>query len=395
MTGARRAAALIAVALTLAVVAVVPVLSTGAEAVGPLSCSAAFRIDETLPSGGRWRMCWERRSLEGVVLHDVTYTPPGGDAVEVLGSMNLAQIHVPYDNNVARFHDESDFGLGFNIQDLGAADCPDGDLLTDGTDHVLCQQVQASGYAYKSYQDQAQGSTLSLFSVSAIGAYNYVVAWNFDDDGAIRPEVGATGQLQMYGGTTSTGWNVGQGQVAVAHMHNFYWRLDFDIDGNGNDQVQELAATPSADRERITDTRTPFHTEVARRVSPRSFRSWRVRDTQTRNADGHPISYQLMPNTDFVFRGPGYEPFTQNEFYATRLNTCERFASHNPTQNGTCGGNVSQFANGGSLDGADLVVWYGTSFHHLPRDEDEDHMDVHWSGFSIVPRDLTATYPIP
>ena len=54
-----------------------------------------------------------------------------------------------------------------------------------------------------------------------------------------------------------------------------------------------------------------------------------------------------------------------------------------------------QFANGGSLVGADLVVWYGTSFHHLPRDEDEPHMAAHWSGFSIVPRDLTATNAIP
>jgi len=396
MTGLRRAVVAAALALTLAAVAVLPALATRAEAAGPFNCSVAFQIDETLPGGGRWQMCWELRELEGVVLHDVTYTPPGEDPVKVLGTMNLAQIHVPYDQGQPRFHDLSDFGLGGgSLEPLEAAECPGGELLTDDAVNVLCQQVHEAGYAYKSYDDQAQGSTLSLFSVSAIGAYNYVVAWNFDGDGAIRPEVGATGKLQMYGGNRATGWPMGGGSIAVAHMHNYYWRLDFDVDGKGNDQVQELDAALDATRRSFTNTRVPFRTETARRVSPRSMRTWRVRDLQTANDDGHPISYELLPNTDFIFRGNAGEAFTQNELYATRLNNCERFASHNPTQNGTCGGNLAQFANGGSLTGADLVVWYGTSFHHLPRNEDEPHMAAHWSGFSILPRDLTATNPIP
>ena len=43
----------------------------------------------------------------------------------------------------------------------------------------------------------------------------------------------------------------------------------------------------------------------------------------------------------------------------------------------------------------DIVVWYGTSFHHLPRNEDEPHMHAHWSGFTIAPRDLTAQNILP
>ena len=100
----------------------------------------------------------------------------------------------------------------------------------------------------------------------------------------------------------------------------------------------------------------------------------------------------MLPNADNIFRGPSYEAFTQNELYVTRNRACERFASHNPTAGG-CPSSLAAFANGQSLTGQDLVVWYGTSFHHLPRDEDEEHMHPHWSGFSIVPRDLTATNP--
>jgi Cu2+-containing amine oxidase len=220
------------------------------------------------------------------------------------------------------------------------------------------------------------------------------VAWNFDDDGTIRPEVGATGSLQLYGGTPQTTWPMGGGRRAVAHMHNFYWRLDFDVDGQANDRVEELEALPAAGtgRSQLRNTRRAFSVEAARRVAPGAFRSWRVRDTVTRNGDNHPISWELVPNTDNIFRGPSFESFTQNEVYVTRNRSCERFASHNPTAGG-CPNSVAGFADGQSLTGQDLVVWYATSFHHLPRDEDEDHMHPHWSGFSIVPRDLTATNP--
>lgn len=381
-------------ALLLAGVAIAPVLAPRADAADELSCSPTFAITEALPNGAHWTMCWEVRNLEGIVLHDVTYTPPGGGAVEVLGQANLAQIHVPYDNNLARFHDVSDYGLGANIDDLAPEDCPDGTLLPVAGRDLLCRQVSPSGYSYKSYDDVSQGDSLTLFSVSAIGAYNYIVQWQFEDDGTIRPSVGATGQLQMYGGNRATGWAVGGGNVAVAHMHNFYWRLDVDLAGPADDRVQELAVTQGPGRDTFTNTRQSLLSESARRVQPHTFRSWRVLDTTVTNDDGHRISYELLPSTDNIFRGPGYEPFTHNELYATTDRACERFASHNPTFNG-CGADLSTFADGESLNGADLVLWYGTSFHHLPRDEDEDHMDVHWSGFALVPRDLTSVYPVP
>lgn len=389
-----RLTTIIAIAAVLAAMAVAPVLAPGAGAADDGACSTGFTIDEGLTNGARWSMCWELRNLEGIVLHDVTYTPPGRGAIEVLGQANLAQIHVPYDNNVARFHDVSDYGLGANLDDLAPEDCPGGRRLTLGTKNVLCLQVAPSGYSYKDYNEVAQGETLTLFSVSAIGAYNYIVQWQFEDDGTIRPAVGATGALQMYGGNRANSWNVGGSNWAVAHMHDYYWRLDVDLAGAANDRVQELASVQNPGRETFTSTRTPLMAESARRVQPRSFRSWRVLDTAVGNDDGHRISYELIPNTDHIFRGPLYEPFTHNELYATTVDPCQRFASHNPGIGG-CAPDLSRFVDGESLAGADVTLWYGTSFHHLPRDEDEEHMDVHWSSFTLVPRDLTSVYPVP
>lgn len=362
-----------------------------------ITCSASNLVDVTLSTGARWQMCWETRTLEGIVLHDITYTAPGQPARMVLAQANLAQVHVPYDDNGARFHDLSDYGLGGgNLNDLTPGDCPNGTLIRDGTKDVLCQQIQAAGYGYKYYATQQQSYALNLFSVSHIGQYNYIPELHFYDNGVIEFGVGATGQLQRFGTNSVYGWpmNSGNTSYGISHMHNYYWRLDFDINGTPNDdQVEEIEFTPNGTRDLITIGRTPFTTEAARSVSPLTFRSWRVRDTAVNNADGHAISYHLEAEPQHLYHGPSYEPFTQNELYLTVNKTCEKFVSHNPTTGG-CGGDVSAFVNGESLNGADLVVWYGLSFHHLARDEDQNYMPVHWSNFVIVPRDWSATNPM-
>lgn len=362
-----------------------------------ITCSASNLVDVTLSTGARWQMCWETRSLEGIVLHDITYTAPGQPARMVLAQANLAQLHVPYDDNGARFHDLSDYGLGgSNLDDLTPSDCPNGTLIRDGSKDVLCQQTQAGGYAYKYYANQQQSQTLKLFSVSHVGQYNYVPELLFNDDGVIEFGVGATGQLQRFGTNSAYGWplNSGNTTYGVSHMHNYYWRLDFDINGTPNDDlVEEIEFSPNGARDLFTFVRSPFSTETARAVSPVTFRSWRIRDTAVSNADGHPISYHLEAEPSHLFHGPSYEPFTQNELYLTVNKTCEKFASHNPTSGG-CASDVSAFVNGESLSGADLVVWYGLSFHHLARDEDQNYMTPHWSSFQIVPRDWSATNPM-
>lgn len=362
-----------------------------------ITCSPSNLVDVTLSTGARWQMCWETRTLEGIVLHDITYSAPGQPARMVLAQANLAQVHVPYDDNGARFHDLSDYGLGGNnLDDLTPDDCPNGTLIRDGTKDVLCQQIQSAGYAYKFYATQQQGYALNLFSVSHIGQYNYVPELHFYDNGIIEFGVGATGKLQRFGTNPAYGWplNSGNTTYGISHMHNYYWRLDFDINGTpNNDQVEELEFTPNGARDLFTLGRTPFTTEAARAVSPNTFRSWRVFDTAVTNTDGHAISYHLEAEPAHLFHGPSYEPFTQNELYLTVNKTCEKFVSHNPTTGG-CGGDASAFVNGESLNGADLVVWYGLSFHHLARDEDETHMSPHWSSFKIVPRDWSATNPM-
>ncbi len=109
---------------------------------GPSCTAGNGLIDQTFASGARWQLCWEERTREGIVLREIYYSPPSGPERKVLEQLNLSQIHVPYDDNGARFHDVTDYGAGGNnLQNLTTDDCPDGEFLVDGTKNAACKRV--------------------------------------------------------------------------------------------------------------------------------------------------------------------------------------------------------------------------------------------------------------
>jgi len=386
----------IAIANIVMLAAAGSVTTANAQNSGP-SCTAPWNISQTLSNGARWEMCWERRDREGVVLSDIHYTNVEGIKRKVLAEIAVAQIHVPYDDNRARYHDVSDYGLGTNSHqnDLTSADCPGGQRISDGSKNVICRQHRVTASQGILGSSSTVFSELVVFSVSHVGAYNYIPQYTFFDDGTIEPAMGATGRLQRFRNESQHGWALRPtsttNYTGVSHLHNYYWRLDFDLAGNGADDVFEEinVNTDSANRKRIDVT--TFNYETARDVSPEQFRRWRVRDKNVRNNKGAFISYEITTaDTGHRDQGPSYEPWTFADVYLTRARGCERFASHNPADSlGGCGsnGHLASFTNNESVVGQDQVVWFGLSFHHIPRDEDEPHMHAHWNRFQIRPRD--------
>jgi hypothetical protein len=370
---------------------------------GP-TCSGVSRIDETLANGARWQLCWAHHDNHGIIYSEIFYTPPGSTERMVLADVRLAQIFVPYDDNGARFHDVTDYGAGGTyMADLGPDDCPTGSLIRAQGKDRLCKTIRSRGAAYHANGHQLQGSLLELFSVSHIGAYNYIPQLQFGDDGAIDIRMGATGALQRtYTDPAKLpyGWLIGSSdRVGISHMHNYFFRLDFDLGGTSNDDVFErVDVVPDGIGSTRTKTITPFTTEGYDDVSPDVLRTWRVRDASLTNENGHPISYELAPlESGHRDVGPPSEPFTHHDVYVTRYASDEFYASHNNRAElfPNAGENVSDFYDPPeSLTGEDLVVWYGISFHHIPRDEDETRMHAHWNGFRIEPRDWTGTHPL-
>ncbi len=359
-------------------------------------CSDRYYIDVRLPNHARWDMCWEHRSREGIVLHKIHYTPKDGTRRMVLNEATIAQIHVPYDDNGSRYHDVTDYGLGGRyMSELSPRECPHGKLLKFGGKRVICQQLEDRDDTYSYNGEHLQGNAFSLFSVSQIGAYNYIPTWRFMDDGSIEPAMGATGALQRYGDSdiSEHGWLVSANKVGIAHLHNFFWKLDFDLDGSGrNDFVEELNFTQSDGRTVREITR--YEQETASNVNPQTLRRWRVVDGTATNNRGKPISYEIrLHQSNQKDTGPTTEPFTQHDLYVTRYRRCELFASHNPS-NGGCKDNVAAFVDGETITQEDIIVWPSTTFYHMPRAEDAPQMDAHWSSISITPRDWHDEQPV-
>ncbi|WP_271221375.1 copper amine oxidase [Streptosporangium carneum] len=362
-------------------------VTRGAQAAPTPPCSASYRVDRTLPNGARWRLCWEMRNIEGLTLGRVVYTPRGGTPVSVLRSAALAQIHVPYDKGSPRFHDIG--AMGYTAIPLQAADCPGGERR----EQFVCVTTRPRGHAYLKSDEEgsgrtAQGSDLVVFAAFQLGWYTYIVEWAFSDDGAIAPRVGATGSLAGFTTTPRHGWPIGVGSkhFEASHTHNVFWRLDFDIQGRTGDVVEQYDFT-GAGTARRTIKRTVL-TRETRAVNGRA-RWWRVVDRRIRNADRHPVSWEIENSGSAEYRGPANEAFTRADLYVTDYRSCERLATTNPAPR--CAKSVDRYVNGERL--TDPVLWVNVDYHHVARDEDSDPMPTHWQGFRITPRDVTARNP--
>jgi primary-amine oxidase len=358
-------------------------------------CATGAYLEETLPTGAIWDLCWAVRTQEGIVLSEIHYSTPAGLRRKVLQEASLAQIEVLYDDGIAAFYHASEPGLGdARLLTLSDADCPGGVLLTHEERPLLCKQTVARGYLYKYYSQQRQGDALILFSASQIGQRLYIVQWRLLDNGVIEPLVGDAGRLLRQGREPEYGWPMPDETVGISYITNYWWRLNFDIGGNGpNDMVEEFEVNPDSSNAQRIVTTTTLSIETGRITDPNVKRSWRVRDGALTNNDGHAISYHLDPkHAGYRHAGSAAQPWNQHDLYVTVAHPCEQLAINNPTTGG-CADNVAGYANEESLESADIVFWYRVTAHRLPRAEDAPLLGVAWQGFQLAPRDWTAQNP--
>jgi primary-amine oxidase len=362
------------------------------------ACPKAQQIDVTLKAGTRWQMCWTNDRTTGPVISDVVYTPNMGRPTEVIASASLAEVHVPYDSGDPRYYDVSQIGFGDlslgTLIPVNKVNCPGGQLHAyQGTD-ILCTRIEPREIAYENgaQHSELEGTDLVVYSISEIGWYDYVVEYRFSDDGMITPRAGATGSLSPFQFTDpSSGWptGIGSSRFSEDHDHNVFWRIDFDVDGHTANTVEQYDFTGSGTATRTTKKTTITH-EAA--LDYAAMRWWRVVDPTDLNSDGHAASWQIDSPMSDSYRGPSpTEDFTHHDLYITQYKACEKLADNQTTAG--CATSVDKYVNGQKL--TDPVFWVSVDFHHVPRDEDQDPMPTHWQGFSIMPRDVTATSQLP
>jgi primary-amine oxidase len=385
----------------------------------PSPCGAAAMVKETLPNGTTWQLCWRINDRAGLVLTNVFLsTKRQPEPVQVLNSIRLAQLNVPYDTGETEYNDLTSYGFGgYDMETLTGDDCKGGSARTgsDGGEvpqqrELLCVSAEPAGLANRlhdyDYNEETgeeketvysqQGHDLVLRTISKVGWYEYVSEYRLGDTGQISARLGATGDLAPgeYS-EADRGWPIGKQarDYASMHYHSAFWRVDFNIGGQGGETVEQYdtkldgQGTMAA---KLTTTKKTIAKEGSFTKTDRRW--WRLASKKSLNADGHQRSYELGLGADDPYEG---HPETQPDVTFTQADLCEKWASSNaadpecPLDKKT----IIDFA-GDKQKLADPVMWVRVGFHHVPRDEDQSPMPMHWQGFDLLPRDFTAINPI-
>jgi primary-amine oxidase len=381
-----------------------------------LKCPDNDPVTQELLSGSTWTMCWRVDASRGLVLQDVHFTPAGQKPVQVLAELSIGQLEVPYDTGLRNTEDITSQGFGgSHMMTLTDTEClgerletyvpkiGDGSMGGGGDRRaVLCQEVVDGGIAYRSDDgsgaEVARRTDLRLATISKVGWYEYVSQYTFGSDGTIRSDLGATGDLspEDYGDDPAHGWPVGPGDsdYATSHSHNAVWRVHWALGGRGGQAVEQYDAEPTGEE----GPRSPIVAGKLTRITHEGTaeaadrRWWRVVNPEVLNADEHAISYQidLGATTPFELTQDHHHDDAEDAGYTiafTEADDCQLFATAN--KDGTCGSGVLDFAQD-EAELSDVVTWVAVGFHHVARDEDQSPMEMHWQGFTLTPRDLTA-----
>jgi hypothetical protein len=182
------------------------------------------------------------------------------------------------------------------------------------------------------------GETVLVTELQA-GWYRYIMEWRFDNNGTIRPRFG-------FGATDNS-------CVCFVHNHHVYWRFDMDV-VNPNNNVYLV--------ERGRKFQKPLLTETAKLKSSQLNRSLLIQNSTGDEA------YRFVPNmtdgiADTYGRGDMWVLKYKGVVGGTALQN-ELDDGYNSVGGSGSAINMVPFLNNESIEGQDVVVWYGAHFVH-------------------------------
>jgi primary-amine oxidase len=362
--------------LALLLVAVAPAALPSAAIA---ACTSGTEMIQTFPVAGpavsQWRFCYEilrmpdetgaETQSETLVIREAEFRP-GASAtpIRVLGDVRMAEIFVPYHFGSPRFHDLTEYA--FDLQALTTTECPATRL--DG--NRICKEIGDRGLTWRDpyFALARRGEKLVLWSLLNAANYDYVMRYEFFDDGTMEVHSASTGR--KYGGPDDT----------AGHMHNFAWRVDLDIAGAGGDTatLKGVRIGPS-----VKDADKTITREGGFKWDAKAFTHLEVTDGTAVNGRGRPIGYTLAPTREGVAKFP--EAWTKYPMWVTRNHPGELRARDVATYAG----------NHEPVAGQDIVVWFTDSHNHENdmRDEDREVVPLSYLGFRLEPQNVWDTTP--
>jgi Cu2+-containing amine oxidase len=217
-------------------------------------------------------------------------------------------------------------------------------------------------------------ATLVIWAKLQCANYQYVHRWEFKADGSFEVQVGLGGHL----------WTKTAG--ISNHVHTFYARLDFDVNGSSNNAVQEFA---HPNNNAGSDKWTTIAKEGRQVGDPGTARKWRVVNKAPK-ANGQLRSYEINIASDM---GPENVAST-GDLWVLKYDGSQDGAA--VTQNDSALDTTYLHAPGGAnVDGADVVVWVALRHHHETRQFGEETITLPYEflGFHCEPRDFLDGTP--
>jgi len=360
---------------------------------GPVKNSKT--IEQNFPSEGpmetAWKVEWDTAIGYGLIIKSAWFKKgPDAEWMQVIGDARVADILVPYQPGTPRFWD---IAYNFNLSVMSSADVgPTGKLLLsnngDTVDPCVALEVRDRGVIWKNNFGVRRGSAMVLWGCLHAINYRYLMEYHFQDDGSIAFRMGSTGR------------NL-QGKEWTPHMHNYYWRVNMNIGGQGRNTAYLMENVEPKSSSNVLGSET-FHKlfndgkEGWADWDPYKFTMLRILDPQKKSLHGDPVGYDLVPMRHGTSRHAGQEEeCSQHDFWVTKNKPNElRYRG------------VPKYCDGEDIVNTDIVVWYGTSMFPEPRSEDGIMENdswygatiVSWIGFTLRPNnvfDRTPLFPNP
>ena len=399
----------------------------------------SFRLNGQSVNWQKWNFHFRVDRRVGLVVSNVGYRD--GDTLRsILYEGSLSELFMSYmdareDWSWASFFDIGESGSGFSSSLNVGEDCPDHAVYFDqiyADWHGIAQvksraaclfEEPAESMAWRhddgTFVESRKMRNLVLRTIGTFDNYDYVCDWIFQQDGAIRVRVGATGvdNISVVKSRTAAedtngqdgryGRFIAENSVGINHDHFFSFRLDFDIDGTANSFLRDKIQMERLPAENPRKSLWVSKPEIAKtedqakaRMSMEKPENWLVVNPSVKNPLGYPVGYELMPEHNAMsLLAPEDYPqkragFTDYQMWVTPYRENERYAAGDYPFHSKGGDGLPAWTKANrAIENTDIVLWYTMGFHHVPHSEDWPVMPTAWHEFELKPVNFFAQNP--
>ncbi|MFZ1220989.1 MAG: hypothetical protein WAO00_16970 [Chthoniobacterales bacterium] len=196
---------------------------------------------------------------------------------------------------------------------------------------TVCDHPGVDAGSFAGVAVERKADQLILTTEMQAGWYRYIQKWFLYPDGTIQARFYFTA--------------ISDYCVSKPHYHQAYWRFDFNVEGAGNDVIEEYNAATGW---------KAFSLETNRRKNPATDRKWRVRNQGTGRG------YEIIPEpNDDIADAWGVADIWALRYHDTEFD--DGGATPGPTGNAA---HMNGYLDSESIKGQHDVLWYRAGRHH-------------------------------